>query len=409
MVSRRWVTCGSASTGICGIIFVILGIALPIIINEAIETGLKGSWMKASKYSHWGETPGHYDMNVTRGFTLFNVSNPNEILLGDKPRLVEIGPYPFREISQFADWEYLDEDFNPTGQVGFMQEENKYITFHYHLNLSYQYQIPTAFPLNVNVTGLNGVPATQPAYGTFYALSRASFPSYSMQHLHDVVLSLRNDMVPLVYAYSIWKQFFSAQDVLNRYLSGVGFNAQEITLLTKDPLYGFNTWSHLKLWVISVWENNESDGAFDILSTHFHIPGLFSIVSPGSLLSELVSGVRSDMVGRYGSSDPVYLCSLQWAELGVVANMPLDAGMVTYKGLPTYLALNMTFNYMPEIQGVLLATGQKATSYLPIAESLLAPNYSYPMTNYHSLLNLNNIAELFTWYSNENYTSIVSL
>lgn len=158
MVSQRCFRLTSLCTGLCGVILVALGLALPIIINEAIETGLHGSWMKASTFSHWGQIPGHYDMNVTRGFTIYNVSNPKEILLGDKPRLVEIGPYPFREISEFVDWEYLDEDFHPQGQtVPFTQDEDMYVTYHYHLNLSYQYEIPTPFPLNVSVTSLNGV------------------------------------------------------------------------------------------------------------------------------------------------------------------------------------------------------------------------------------------------------------
>jgi hypothetical protein len=230
-----------------------------------------------------------------------------------------------------------------------------------------------------------------------------------MQHLHDVVLSLQHDMVPLVYAYAIWHQFLNTPGLLSTYFADLGFNQAEIALLLNDPLYGFSAWANLKMWVIAALQENETDGAFDILWTHFQVPGLYAIVAPGSLFSELVQGVTADMQGRYGTSDPVALAALQWSTLGVVANMPLDAGAALYLGrLPTYLALNLTFSFIPEIAGVLLATGQKATSYLPIAESLLAPNYSYPMTNVNSLLNLNNIAELFTWYSSENYTSIVS-
>ena len=248
----------------------------------------------------------------------------------------------------------------------------------------------------------------QPAYATFYSLSRAAFPSYAMQHLHDVVHSLQKDMVPLVYSYAIWHQFLNVAGVMSTYLAAMGFTQVETAVLMKDPLYGFSTWANLKMWVIATLQESETDGAFDILWTHFQFPGLYALIAPGSLLSELVQGVTADMQGRYGTSDPVGLCALQWSTLGVVANMPLDSGAVLYSKLPTYLALNRTFNFMPEIAGVLLATGQKAASYLPIAESLLAPNYSYPMTNFNSLLNLNNIAELFTWYANENSTSIVS-
>lgn len=229
-----------------------------------------------------------------------------------------------------------------------------------------------------------------------------------MQHLHDVVQGLQNDMVPLVYSYAIWHQFLSVPGVLSAYLTALEFTQAEIAVLLNDPLYGFTTWAKLKLWVIATLQENETDGAFDILWTHFQFPGLYTLVAPGSLLSELVQGVTADMQGRYGTSDPVALCALQWSTLGVMGNMPLDSGAVLYSKLPTYLALNLTFSFVPEIEAVLLATGQKATSYMPIAESLLAPNYSYPMTNFHSLLNLNNIAELFSWYSSENYTSIVS-
>lgn len=413
MVTRLWSKLSAACLGICGLLFVVMGVVLPIIIHEAVEAGLEDSWMHKDKYDHWGQIPGHYDMNVTRGFTIFNVSNPREVILGDKPRLVEIGPYPFREISRFVNWEYLDDNFNSRGQdVYSTQHEDKYIAFNYHLNLSYQYDTPTPFPLNISVTGMNGVSTTQPAYATFYGLTRAAFPSYSMQHLHDVVKSLEDDMFYLVYSYTIYTRFLSEPGVLLQYLQSLGFeNPALINSLMTDAMYGLQTWKTLKLWIIAAFEENWSDGAMDILSNHFQAttPPLHYIINSTSVLGELIQGISADMLRRYGTNTPTGLRNVQWSTVAVTLNMPLDSGTVLFnKTLPSYLGLNTTYNFIPEIGAVMLGAGIHCHPFLTISDHLLAANYSYPMTNYQSLLNLNNIASLFTWYANENFTSIVS-
>ena len=121
---------------------------------------------------------------------------------------------------------------------------------------------------------------------------------------------------------------------------------------------------------------------------------------------ELTEGIQADMRVRYGTADYRGLALVQWAKVAVTAAPPLDIP-------PTdpvyYLGLNQSsFDFAPEIGTVLAAMGWDVTDYLPVADHLLTPDYSYPMTNHNSLLNRDNIGTLFNLYVTENYTSLLS-
>ena len=114
-MGSKWLWISAGSLLFLGLALLALGVALPIVLEEAINTGINDSWMHKGDSDSWGEVPGKYGMKVIREYSIFNVTNPNEIILGDKPRLVEVGPFPLQEYSKFINWHYLDEDFNDLG------------------------------------------------------------------------------------------------------------------------------------------------------------------------------------------------------------------------------------------------------------------------------------------------------
>ncbi len=114
-MGNKWLWISAGTLLVVGLTLLALGVALPIVIEEQVNAGIDDSWMHKDDFDSWGETPGKYDLKVVREYSIFNVTNPNEILLGDKPRVVEVGPFPFQEYSQFLYWKYLDEDFNDLG------------------------------------------------------------------------------------------------------------------------------------------------------------------------------------------------------------------------------------------------------------------------------------------------------
>ena len=113
---NKWLKLTAGGLFFFGLAILALGIALPIVIDEGIDAGIDDLWMHKNDHDSWGETPGKYGMKVVREYFIFNVTNPAEVILGDKPRVVEVGPFPFQEYSEFLYWKYMDEEFRDLGQ-----------------------------------------------------------------------------------------------------------------------------------------------------------------------------------------------------------------------------------------------------------------------------------------------------
>ena len=91
-----------------GIGLIALGIVMPILIQQSIDAAIDDLWMKKDSFSSWGVLPGKIGIKMTRSFIFYNVTNPDEILLGETPKLVELPEYPTQEYSKWFDWSYTD-------------------------------------------------------------------------------------------------------------------------------------------------------------------------------------------------------------------------------------------------------------------------------------------------------------
>jgi lysosome membrane protein 2 len=101
-----------------------LGIAGPIFIQNQVKDGIRSQVVvdsfDSSGYSMWQSNANAQSPPTYQQFNLFNITNPNEVLEGAKPMLVEIGPYSYRKYHvylnvsfsadgnerQFREWEY---------------------------------------------------------------------------------------------------------------------------------------------------------------------------------------------------------------------------------------------------------------------------------------------------------------
>lgn len=268
----------------------------------------------------------------------------------------------------------------------------------------------TNISLNAPVTSINAF-----AYLAFIGLAKAPAPLYSMEHLYDVLMAFESDLYFLTVSRTIFSLYIDQSLFWSTYLGSLGFSPLDVGTLLADTQYGFSSYQAMKIWVQAQvdYENTGAwdDGAFDIIQNYFgqmDKSKLQSIIAPGSLYWELTDGIKADMLGRYGTSELRGLALVQWARTGVTGSMPLDQPPLA----PPYWyqSLNSTsFDFLCEISTFLEYTQMSATDYLPVADHLLAPNYTYPMTNHQSLLNRDNIGTLFTLYETENYTSVLSL
>ena len=115
--------------------------------------------MQLSGFASWGATPGKLSIKIVREYSLFNLTNPGEVILGAKPRMVELGAFPFEEYSAFTDWTYLDDNLAPIGQkVGTRQETGNFVAYNSVLQLApLQRNATFDIPLSTPLTSINAV------------------------------------------------------------------------------------------------------------------------------------------------------------------------------------------------------------------------------------------------------------
>jgi hypothetical protein len=95
-----------------GCSMVTLGILLPYIIQEEINNSLDNLWMQQDDFSSWGQVPGKLGLEVIRGFVMYNIINPEEVLKGEIPIAVEMPEFQTEERSTWFNWSYVDAELN---------------------------------------------------------------------------------------------------------------------------------------------------------------------------------------------------------------------------------------------------------------------------------------------------------
>jgi len=95
MVKSKCLLAGTVCTLLFGLLLLALGIALPIVIQQAIDTGLDDLWMQPSGFASWGATPGKLGIKIVREYSLFKLTNPGEVILAENGGT---GRFPLRGV-----------------------------------------------------------------------------------------------------------------------------------------------------------------------------------------------------------------------------------------------------------------------------------------------------------------------
>eukprot|EP01038_Epipyxis_sp_PR26KG_P004648 gene4648-6532_t len=116
------VVCGTFKTyeqaNVCGLFSLMISaliaaIILPLVIYAYVDSAIYSEVVidspNAAEYSAWQSNVGSEDMHVTYDLYMFDVQNPNEILQGAKPVVVEKGPYAFDEYFNKFDIVWTDD------------------------------------------------------------------------------------------------------------------------------------------------------------------------------------------------------------------------------------------------------------------------------------------------------------
>jgi hypothetical protein len=376
---------------ILGIIILVSGIALPFFLSSLLNEKLSEVWLRPSDADRWSKNPGEENIKITRSFRIFNYTNLDQIKQGKQPELVQLPEMSFTETAGMYNWEYVDQNGTGFGQ----NHAQDYLAFNFYTNLS-RIQEKTVIADNANVTSFNHF-----MYIGLYGMTHSPPPVYMVPALYEVVNAMETEFYGMILSYTAWTKYLSNATQTQMYLaSQVG--EQNVAAVYGDPFYGWQSWKTLKPWVQALLDYNQTGiyNYFETIDIHFQIPGLMGLISSSSLLYGSVVSIQQDMLARYGTNSPMQIGLLQWSTGIVTLNLPLGLGRLNIPGsvvpVPSFLMMNSTFAAPPEIfyfQKVypnLTATAD----YSSIAYDLLEVSYVYPRTNYHSLLNINNLATL---------------
>jgi hypothetical protein len=373
-----------------GVVSIFLGVVVPLFFGGLVDDGLRDLWLKPDDYDKWGETPGDNEVKIVRQFSLFNITNLPDVLNGSKAKMTELPCTTFQEYSKMFNWNYTNKE-----KTDFSQKDAKdFIIFNYKTDLVKIPSNKTTVPEDAPVTSFNYL-----TYFNFYPLTHSPAPLYMIPTLYEVVNALEKDFYVMILAYVPWQKYFRDSTFTNNYFASQGFTDPT---LWSDLDYGWNSWKTLKIWVECLLDYNKTGliNSFEKIQMRFQLDGLISLISPGSLLYELVQAVQADMLIRYETNDPVTLGQLQWSTGIVTLNLPLDLGRLAIAGstvpLPSFLMMNQTFGTFPEEYFLQLVLNVSVPLFSQNTSELLKVDYNYPRKNYQSFLNLNNLGVLFT-------------
>ena len=325
--------------------------------------------------------------------------------------MIELPQATYQEYSNYSKWNYVDEN----GTFYNENDPQDYVYFDSTLNLIPLPNNETEVPWASSITMPNFL-----TYATFYSLTHSQPPFYMLPAFFDVVTSLENDFYVTIIAYVAWSTNISNQTTTNDYLNSLGLDSEN---LWNDDVFGWSNWKTLKPWVQSLLDYNKSNqiNDFEVIDMHFQKDGLIELIQPGSLLYNLTTSIQADMLSRYGTNDPTQLGIIQWISGLVTYSLPLTGTILPinnpYIPLPSFLQLNSTFNTIPEFSYFQIAANLTKVAFsVQNGVDLMNISYSYPRTNLRSLLNLNNLAVLFTnpqysitYFGLENINQIINL
>jgi len=105
VVSARCFLISTAVMAVLTVIFLLIGIVLPIYLDNSLEQGINDHVIVTSKssssYKHWHTNTLPDSAPLFMKFYLWNITNPDEIIQGANPIVEEFGPYAYREYNTF--------------------------------------------------------------------------------------------------------------------------------------------------------------------------------------------------------------------------------------------------------------------------------------------------------------------
>lgn len=269
----------------------------------------------------------------------------------------------------------------------------------------------TYIPLDTPVTGVNA-----PWYATLQRSLAGGPVLASLQVLHDMQVSLSNTFFISMISYTLYMKYLSNSTISSNYLTGIGLNFEEISDVQSDTTYGWADYRSTQIWVQAYLDYNATGtldiGAYDVIRNYFQITLLEKLFLDNGSLSTDIKFILDDMENRYKTIDPIELGCLQWSNASISRDLPLYLGALPNISskwpYPSFLSLNSTLNFLPEIFWFLENSNIQGLDYTVYAQNLIDVEYTYPNKNTATLINIDNLTYFFLQLLAGNYVGVLT-
>ena len=317
--------------GICSLIFIILGVVLPIVLHKAIlEMAKTNVIMTPGTSNLWGRVPGDTHMKIYRTFQFFNFQNPYEaIFLNETPIMQESLPYDYQEFQEFLNYSFYNLPNSSLEVVSY-----NFWDYMKKIDKGNESDIMTV--------------ANLPAFGAWYQLQISEKFLLSIQTMSQMIGGIESEIVDMALAQGISALFMSTKQQAIDLFTNCGISPSKANELWEDPLFGWKNATTLVNWVKATKEGLYN-ATTNMLKDYFHLS--YTRLSP--LLSNLklnIDSVMTLIVNMYCvnktnlTCDSKYLAALQWSQQGITMNPP--GGLNASKSI---ISTNSTAEGFPEI------------------------------------------------------------
>ena len=317
---------------IWGVILVAIGIAMPFILESVMKKEAREqAVMTDSNANMWAVVPGKTQTTIRRKFSLYNFTNPDEVLFLNKtPELVEYGPYIYQELQKLDDLNF--------SKNGSSVKYNNWV---------YEHIMNEGRDVNEKISSVNFG-----AFGVWNQLKdtvKTPDSTLLLQAFGQLITGLQTQITENILAQALKEIFYAQKADTIAIFEKIGVDSNTSRALWNDPFYGFATIGTLAPWIVASRSGVKSSSA-TLLQAHFRLPfdQLYNILE-GTLKSS-IDGIKQLAENNYCALVTQDLCNgdyfaaVQWATQNITINPPGGIGPT-----PSIAASNISAKGFPEI------------------------------------------------------------
>ncbi len=316
--------------GVCSLIFIVLGVVLPIILHSLIvEMAKNNVIMTPETHNLWGMVPGDTKMLIYRTLHFFNFQNPYEaIFLNETPVFQETIPYEYQEFQNYTNCSFRNL---PNSSV-------EVVDFNFW---DYMKKLPQGNESDIITV------ANLPAFGAWFQLQNSEKFLLSIQSMSQLIGGLENLIIDFALSQGVTGLFITKEQAIKLFTTSA-IDAFKANQLWEDHIFGWKNATTFVAWVQAANEGLYNEKS-TILKDYFHLT--YTQMSP--LISTISPNIKSIMLlitNMYCANktnltcDGRYLAALQWSQQGITMNPP--GGIGASKSI---ISSNRTADGYPEI------------------------------------------------------------